>query len=147
MRRIPSLPKSSSGRGTPPGTDVWSFHAERPEDALRARGLFLDALAIECGKATFDRFRAQLIFTELVGNAMRHATGPVDLQLRCVGDKALLHVFDRGPGFALEASLPASPLAEGGRGLFLVREFSEKLRVHSLESCGTCVSAIFSLAP
>ncbi len=125
---------------------MWSFHAERPEDALRARGSFLDALLVEHGGRPFDQFRAKLIFTELVGNAVRHAQGPVDLQLRCVDDKALLHVFDRGTGFALTPSLPESPMAEGGRGLFLVQEFAEKVRVHSLEGCGTCVSAVFSLA-
>jgi anti-sigma regulatory factor (Ser/Thr protein kinase) len=124
---------------------VWSFHADRPEDALRARGPFLNALSVEAGGRGFDRFRAQLIFTELVANAIRHASGPVDVQLRCVANKAMLHVFDRGPGFKLDASLPASPLAEGGRGLFLVREFSEKLHVRSLEGHGTCVSAVFSL--
>lgn len=125
---------------------MWQYHAAHAEDALRARNEFLVALADEAHTQMFDRFRAQLIFTELVGNAVRHARGPVDLQLRCVAGKALFQVYDRGPGFELRAALPVSAMSEGGRGLFLVTQFAERVRVHSLAGHGTCVSAMFSLA-
>lgn len=124
---------------------MWRLHAEHAEDALRARPDFLAALEREA-ELPLDRFRAQLIYTELVGNVVRHATGPVDVELKCVEGKALLHVFDRGGGFELQPSLPESPLAETGRGLFLVQQYAERLQVHSLQGHGTCVSAIFSVA-
>lgn len=122
---------------------MWHFHADNPEDALRERTNFLSALARESGNPAFDRFTAQLIFTELVGNVIRHARGPVDLQLRCVEGKALLHIFDRGGGFVLRPELPTAPLQEGGRGLYLVSQFAERLNVQMLEGHGTCVSAVF----
>lgn len=124
---------------------MWQIHADDPEEALRERPSFLAALARECGDPAFDRFTAQLIYTELVGNVIRHARGPVDVQLRCVDGKALLHVFDRGRGFMLKPALPSAPLQESGRGLYLVSQFVEKLNVHTLEGHGTCVSAVFSV--
>ncbi len=124
---------------------MWHLHADKPEDALQERAQFLAALATESGTADFDHFGAQLIYTELIGNVMRHARGPVDIQLRCVDGKALLHVFDRGDGFVLDASLPDAPLQESGRGLFLVSRFAEHVNVHSLEGQGTCVSAVFDV--
>lgn len=122
---------------------MWHLHADNPEDALRERARFLTALAAECGDPAFDKFTAQLIYTELIGNVMRHARGPVDIHLRCVDGKALLHVFDRGDGFVLKTSLPPTPLQESGRGLFLVSRFAERVNVHKLAGHGTCVSAVF----
>ncbi|HET9031256.1 MAG TPA: ATP-binding protein [Candidatus Aquilonibacter sp.] len=124
---------------------MWHIHANEPEDALRERAAYLAALARECGDASFDRFTAQLIYTELVGNVIRHAKGPIDVQLRCVDGKALLHVFDRGHGFVLKPHLPRASLQENGRGLFLVSQFAERVNVHTLEGHGTCVSAVFSI--
>ena len=122
---------------------MWQIHADTAERVLHERNAFLEALARESGNPAFDRFSAQLIFTELVGNVMRHAQGPVDVQLRCVDGKALLHVFDRGKGFVFEPSLPTTALQESGRGLYLVSQFAERVKVHTLEGHGTCVSAVF----
>jgi anti-sigma regulatory factor (Ser/Thr protein kinase) len=125
---------------------MWHIHADDPEKVLQARTDFLEALAHESGDPAFDRFTAQLIFTELVGNAMRHARGPVDVELQCIAGKALLHVFDRGKGFVFNPKLPAHVLDEGGRGLYLVSRFAERVRVHTWEGHGTCVSAVFPVA-
>jgi anti-sigma regulatory factor (Ser/Thr protein kinase) len=124
---------------------MWHLHADNPEDALRQRSGFLAALAAESGDPEFDRFAAQLIYTELIGNVMRHARGPVDIQLRCVDGKALLHVFDRGDGFVFKPALPQAPLQESGRGLFLVSRYAERINVHTLVGHGTCVSAVFEV--
>lgn len=124
---------------------MWQIHANTAEHVLHERGAFLEALARESGNPAFDRFTAQLIFTELVGNVARHARGPVDVQLRCVEGKALLHVFDRGKGFVFNPALPAVTLQESGRGLYLVSQFAERVKVHTLEGHGTCVSAVFNV--
>jgi anti-sigma regulatory factor (Ser/Thr protein kinase) len=124
---------------------MWQIHADDPEDALRHRDGFLRALDRESGHAAFDRFAAQLIYTELISNVIRHARGPIDVQLYCVNGKALIHVFDHGDGFVLRTELPKAPLQEFGRGLFLVATFAERVNVHSLAGHGTCVSAVFPL--
>ena len=124
---------------------MWQLHADDPEDALKERNAFISALARECGDPNVDPFAAQLIYTELIGNVIRHAHGPVDVRLYCVNGKALLHVFDRGNGFVLKPALPKAPFQECGRGLYLVSTFAERVNVHTLEGHGTCVSAVFPI--
>ncbi len=122
---------------------MWNLHADRAESALGRRNEFLAALQRECGRIDVNRFVAEVIFTELVGNVIRHAPGPVDLQLSCENGDAVLSVFDHGEGFRLRPSLPAEPLADHGRGLFLVSRFAKDLHVASLARHGSCVSATF----
>ena len=42
---------------------------------------------------------------------------------------ATLHVIDKGPGFQNVARLPADPLSERGRGLYLISRASRELRI------------------
>ncbi|WP_329333476.1 SpoIIE family protein phosphatase [Streptomyces sp. NBC_00663] len=68
-------------------------------------------------------FTAELVASELVTNAIRHATGPV--QLRLLRDRALIcEVFD---GSSTSPRLRrARNEDEGGRGLFLVAQLTER---------------------
>ncbi|MEO9170169.1 MAG: ATP-binding protein [Candidatus Baltobacteraceae bacterium] len=124
---------------------MWQLHAEKAESALAKRAEFLGALALECGAESFDRFTAALIFTELVGNVIRHADGPVDIQVRCIDGFAQIHVYDRGNGFEYRPQLPRDSLAEGGRGLYLISQYSKRVSVQTFQRHGTCVSAVFAL--
>ena len=82
---------------------------------------------------------AELVLEELVGNAVRHAGGPVWVSLSWRELSPTVRVLDLGPGFdpALLGAVRAAPLdrggaaegledvdpfllAESGRGLFLV---------------------------
>lgn len=110
------------------------------------RGEYLRALEQEAGSASFDHFVAELIFAELVGNVVRHASGPVDVRLSCDNGDAVIEVYDRGKGFHYPPRVPEHPLAEYGRGLFLVAQFSKQLNVQTLPSQGSCVSAVFALS-
>ncbi|MGJ5952590.1 SpoIIE family protein phosphatase [Streptomyces neyagawaensis] len=68
-------------------------------------------------------FTTELIVSELVTNAIRHATGPV--QLRLLRDRALIcEVFD-GSGTSPQLRR-ARTEDEGGRGLFLVAQLTER---------------------
>ncbi|MGW7403235.1 SpoIIE family protein phosphatase [Streptomyces sp. NPDC054833] len=68
-------------------------------------------------------FTTELVASELVTNAIRHATGP--LRLRLIRDRALIcEVFD---GSATSPRLRrARTEDEGGRGLFLVARLTER---------------------
>jgi anti-sigma regulatory factor (Ser/Thr protein kinase) len=74
----------------------------------------------------------ELLASELVTNAYRHAKGPASLRLTALGGGRLRvgvwdsspHIpalFDEPPGGRLP---PAPADAEGGRGLLLVREYA-----------------------
>lgn len=118
----------------------WSFDAESAQAAQDARGEFVrylrDNTADAAGVAA-----AELVFGELVGNVVRHAPGPIDVDVEWSSDYPELHVIDRGAQFRLSDRLPEDALAEGGRGLFIVRELSRDLSVEHIAGYGNHVTA------
>ena len=65
------------------------------------------------------------MFGELVGNVVRHAPGPIEIELTFKDEQAVLAVRDRGIGFVSASDeLPLDPYTESGRGLFLVHAFA-----------------------
>ncbi|MGC9543426.1 SpoIIE family protein phosphatase [Streptomyces sp. UG1] len=68
-------------------------------------------------------FATELIVSELVTNAIRHATGPV--QLRLLRDRALICEVSDGAGTSPRLRRARST-DEGGRGLFLVAQLTER---------------------
>lgn len=65
---------------------------------------------------------AQLLISELIGNAIRHGLPPIEVSVRCVGTATLeVRVRDTGPTVPKADEVDTEGLdAEGGRGLFLV---------------------------
>jgi PAS domain S-box-containing protein len=72
---------------------------------------------------------AELLFSELVGNVVRHTGGTAEVVLDLSGTAPVLHVLDRGPGFTFAARLPANPLSESGRGLFIAAMLARDLSI------------------
>jgi anti-sigma regulatory factor (Ser/Thr protein kinase) len=107
---------------------AWDFSSGVAEDALKARDEFVTALHRQMNRP-IDDFVAKLIFTELVGNVIRHAPGPIRISLELDGDEHWLHVFDRGPAFEWRSALPDDPYVGGGRGLFLISLYAEEVIV------------------
>ncbi|MGW0820350.1 SpoIIE family protein phosphatase [Streptomyces sp. NPDC002845] len=92
-----------------------------PAAVSRSRAAVTDQLA------TWDldelAFTTELVASELVTNAIRHATGPV--QLRLVRDRAL--ICEVADGSSTSPRLRrARNEDEGGRGLFLVAQLTER---------------------
>jgi anti-sigma regulatory factor (Ser/Thr protein kinase) len=72
-----------------------------------------------------DRWRAEMIVTELVTNAVLHGPGgPVDLAIDCGGSGVRGRVADQGPGI-MRRRERAPRRDEGGRGLLLVAALSD----------------------
>ncbi len=85
---------------------------------------------------------AELVFGELVGNAVRHAPGYVDVEL--TWDDAttpVLHVIDDGPGYTARAGLPP-PDAESGRGLYIVAQLTREFTVTQIPARGAHARAV-----
>ncbi|WP_380165218.1 methanogen output domain 1-containing protein [Jannaschia sp. R86511] len=106
---------------------------------------------------------ADLVVEELVGNAVRHAGGPVWVSLSWRELSPTVRVLDLGPGFdpALLGDVEVSPvqrppeepvpgledvdpllLAESGRGLFLVSHLAQSLEAHARTVGGMSVSVV-----
>jgi anti-sigma regulatory factor (Ser/Thr protein kinase) len=113
---------------------VWDLNANDVDDAWGALRAALGWLA-ESGLGV-DRVAARVVMTELVGNAVRHAGGSGELAIEVAPDAVLVHVTDQGGGCAAVPSLPAAS-SEGGRGLFLVREYARALTLHKRAGGGT----------
>ncbi|MGD0050693.1 MAG: ATP-binding protein [Vulcanimicrobiaceae bacterium] len=121
---------------TPP-TGGWSLRADQLGFSFRiadaalahnARRMFGAYLAAQAEPGS-DFHAAELIFGELLGNVARHAPGPVDVQLRWDGTRAILEVIDRGPGYTVDEPTLPDDLSESRRGLFLIATFGAELIV------------------
>ncbi len=119
---------------------LWSYKTQNASIALAEREHLLDVLRQHSGWS-IDEVAARVVFTELVGNVIRHAPGPIDITLTCDGKSVLLNVGDTGPGFALNAKLPENMLMEGGRGLFIVSYFATQVQVEKNNTVGAKVVA------
>ncbi|HVA33671.1 MAG TPA: ATP-binding protein, partial [Candidatus Baltobacteraceae bacterium] len=115
----------------------WTFQSN---DAGKAYGVRFDLLAYLESHATegSDLEGAALIFGELVGNVVRHAPGPIAVELYWEDGTAVLRVVDRGPGFEWSgrSELPDST-SECGRGLYIASQVALALQVHRLSGNGT----------
>jgi serine phosphatase RsbU (regulator of sigma subunit)/anti-sigma regulatory factor (Ser/Thr protein kinase) len=91
-----------------------------PASVGRARALATERLALwELEELAFSM---ELIISELVTNAIRHARGPIGLRLIRTGNRVICAVLDAS---STAPHLRRAGLAEeGGRGLFLVAQFA-----------------------
>jgi anti-sigma regulatory factor (Ser/Thr protein kinase) len=106
--------------------DVASVSLELPASphaAARARELVREAAD---GISADDRWRVEMIVTELVTNAIRHGPGgPVEVALQAGGNAIRGEVADPGPGIKHQELTRRRATEEGGRGLFLVDALSD----------------------
>jgi serine/threonine-protein kinase RsbW len=95
----------------------------------------LTALLEQCPASARARFRAEVIFEEVVTNVIRHAYGDddtrqIEIQLECDDDSIRFVFMDDGPAFdplaRPDPPLPASldEAREGGLGILLVRKMA-----------------------
>jgi len=111
-----------------------------PAAAYALKGSILAALR-EIAEFTVEQEQnVHVIFSELVGNAVRHAPGALSISISTSGSKVCLHVIDDGPGFDRQPALPSDIWSESGRGLFLISALAENLKVEPLAGFGSYVS-------
>jgi serine phosphatase RsbU (regulator of sigma subunit)/anti-sigma regulatory factor (Ser/Thr protein kinase) len=90
---------------------------------------------------------AELIFTELIGNVVRHAPGAARVSLSSPGGRLVLAVEDAGRGFVYRPRPAADVQAESGRGLFIVAALAEDVRVSAGSIGGARVEVQLRGAP
>ena len=97
----------------------WCVQLPDSTEALRKRHEFREYLRRH-GRAGDDYLSAELIFGELVWNAVRYAPGPIEVLVEWPDGRAMIHVSDTGYPVDTHAAEPADPYAERGRGLLIV---------------------------
>jgi PAS domain S-box-containing protein len=124
----------------------WTFDAF---DAAAARSVRLQIASAlrSTGAGEGDVCNAELLFTELVGNVIRHTSGSVEVALDLTGEEPVLHVIDRGPGFTFHARLPNDVMSESGRGLYIAAALASELSVLPRKDGGSHARAVLSFRP
>jgi len=118
-------------------SDAYAAHHTRQELMAYMRGLAADADQV---------FSGELILGELLANTVEHAPGLVEVRIDWTGPKPVVFVRDTGPGLdKFESTLP-EPLAEDGRGLFLIKALAEELSVKRAPGYGTEFRAVLPIA-
>jgi anti-sigma regulatory factor (Ser/Thr protein kinase) len=106
-------------------TRRWSIAKGDQREAERARHEFCADLT----GSVAELFDAELIFGELVANAVKCARTSVSVEL-VIHRNATLRVIDDGDCFDLKAIGPKPYYAIGGRGLYIVRSLARRLTVN-----------------
>lgn len=119
---------------------IWKFDATDGCAAGKVKAALLKRIHTQA-QAPADVVLLELVFSELVGNVARHAPKTAYVSFAWVEDAFVLSVEDEGAGFAHPPQLPAQPLDEWGRGLFLVESLSKRLDITRSKRGGSCVSA------
>jgi anti-sigma regulatory factor (Ser/Thr protein kinase) len=136
-------------------TDVWqlSREYEQPEDIVRRLAPPFAELpglhALTVGDDALPERLAEEFFAhgvpegrasdlvvaarEVLANAERYSNGVRGVRVGRVGDDVLCEVTDGGPGVddPLAGYLPPVPLATKGAGLWIARQLTERLELHS----------------
>ncbi|MDT7857150.1 ATP-binding protein [Rubrivirga sp. S365] len=107
---------------------------DRAEAVARAAE-FVEAEAARAGWPVADVTRAVLAVSEAVGNAVEHGPvgGRIHVRFASAPEALTLEVTDGGdgpnPSLLDAAALPADKLAEGGRGLYIMKTVANEVRV------------------
>ncbi|WP_052440497.1 ATP-binding protein [Streptacidiphilus anmyonensis] len=113
-----------------------------PRNVRHARRITRTALAAWGAADLVDS--AEMIVSELVTNAMRYGSGPVDLTLALTDAGLRVSVTDEGT--ALPSAREAGEDALGGRGLQIVRLLAESWDV-VVRLTGKTVTCVLALDP
>jgi len=109
---------------------------------VEAHALRREFMEVLHARGRGDFAAAELVYGELVGNAIRHARGSIAIRLEWDDDCPLLIVHDRSERFQPACDLPADPMAESGRGLFIVKSLALDFRVEDLEDGSRVVARL-----
>jgi len=125
----------------------WQFEAADSRSANAMRDEYFRSLLARSDADNDQLAACGLIFAELIGNAVRHAPGPLSASLEVRDDSIVLHVIDDGPGFDFTPRLPRNLWAESGRGLYLIAKLSRGVTVERLPGRGSHVAVTLPIVP
>lgn len=124
-----------------PTTGLWAFDVADAAAAYAVKRDYVAEVVAHAGAAA-DVNACEMIFSELVGNALRYAPGRLSLGLSVDDEGVWLHVMDDGPGFDGLVRLPKDVWSETGRGLFLVSALAKRALIQRLPGYGTYVKVL-----
>jgi len=131
--------------GAPQRDARWRFAVGDQGAARDARNEMVAALRT-AGTTDADTSLTELVFSELLGNIVRHCSDEAEFALDISGEVPILHALDRGPGFTYNARLPKDLMSDSGRGLFIVRSLVKDLNITRRDGGGSHARAVLPFA-
>lgn len=122
----------------------WQLDSGDYQAARKARLEFGERFLEWCADER-ARADAELLFGELVSNAVRHAKSKVNVAA-VIGEVAVLRVADDGSGFSSDRVKPQPYDAAGGRGLYIATTIARELKVEQIED-QCVVTAVWPAPP
>lgn len=123
----------------------WRFDVGEPAVAYAIQRDLI-ALATSAGTASEGDINAcEMIVSELIGNAVRHAPGSLSMSVSIDETGVWLHLIDEGPGFEFHSALPDDLWAESGRGLFLISALARSVQAERLPGRGSYIRVCLPL--
>lgn len=110
--------------------------------AAQIRREIADHLRRHADAAASDLDGAELVCSELISNAVRHADGPAWISLSWFEASPTLTVVDLGPGFDLTDVQPSPLGSVGGLGLHIARKVARALEAARRRHGGMSVTAV-----
>lgn len=124
----------------------WRFHSS---DAYTARSCRHELMKFirQFAENSESLFYAELVLGEILANTVEHAPGLVEIRIDWTGSKPLVTARDSGPGLTSPTDkLPADPLDEDGRGLFLIRSLAEEVFIRRAAGYGSELRAVLPIS-
>jgi anti-sigma regulatory factor (Ser/Thr protein kinase) len=119
---------------------AWVCTASDNDSARRARREFVRQITRwHVPRAAVQE--SELIFGELIGNAIRHAGGNVRVRLRLDGNQPVLCVTDRAARALMDVP-DRGPESETGRGLQIVRALARRVWIERGQRTKTVCAAL-----
>jgi anti-sigma regulatory factor (Ser/Thr protein kinase) len=122
----------------------WRFDPFWRDAVQSVRREVLEAV-VASGVNSARAIDVEVVLAELVSNLLRYADGTVDLFLERKPRGVVLHLLDKGPGFQFNPRLPADPMSESGRGLFLIANLSDHFSVERRPGGGSHARIVFNV--
>ena len=119
----------------------WRFESAQQIYPSTMREEFMATLH-RYGTPDSDFASAELIYGELISNVIRHARGKIRVRLEWSAEFPTLWVHDEERYFAKGFELPSDPLAESGRGLYIVKALAKDFRLTRDGGDGSIAQAI-----
>ncbi len=123
----------------------WTFASHDAQSAQRVR-LEIIALLRDAGATPEQVLDAEVIFSELIANVVRHAPGIVEAALDFSAPSPVLHILDCGRAGATEHD-GVDALLESGRGLFIASRLARDVWVSPRQEGGSHARAALDVGP
>ena len=122
----------------------WSL-ARGDANGARASRIALRRL-IEDADVNVPMDEVDVVLGELASNAVRYGGDPMSIVVTSHDGLLEICTFDWGPGYDPDRTAAIDPLGESGRGLAILRAFSEHVSVHRDDAGMFCVCVAIAVA-